>query len=545
MAYILSISYRNLGVSKKTAEDYFYYFIDNNISQEHIFFDQNKQTELAGTEMSNFLENYSKTQIDIVFYSKDYPEDTNCINEIKYLINKYQSLQKDKISIDNRLFIIQCDKKRIIDDYPSLNNNIFISDNIDHCQLKTKIFKLTNNILRISIFNKINSIWSDKLSKIKLSINPFDKEGYTTLINNQDNKLIEIIKGTKFYADISDFFKQSNILLLNGALSFGKSLLLKQLENDFKTITTQCYDVKVTDIEHIKSFDDLSVAIHTDLRKHSSLQFRNRYISDSEIRNKLNPNRRVANKIDLFLIFLKSEIIALGKSITLIVNLDNIERFCDINAFKELNENLILKENQDLYPSKDINLIIITRYWPSKISNTKFVKNILPLDYNDCYNLFYNLFHLEGVEDVDIPALISFILDLTNGTLWLLINLYSTYLSERLQGNILKPYSLLIEIIGDYKKILYKKNGELVEFLKKSQHFIIKEKIKNLELRKILSIENHMTQDEIEKFSSSKLLKFLGLIIPENINWDEYNKVNLSYIFLLHRQRLIEKIKSE
>jgi hypothetical protein len=287
----------------------------------------------------------------------------------------------------------------------------------------------------------------------------------------------------------------------------------------------------------------LAIAIHDDLRENSNLKFKSSHISNKEIEQRLNKSRRGANKIDLFLNFLQEEIIDIGTSITLIVNLDNIERFCDINVFLELHKNLVFKQNVNISIANDINLIIITRFWPSKISNTIFVKNILPLNLEDCQNLFNDLFIIEKINSNDISLLATFLHDSTNGMLWILVKIYTVYILERIDGNSSAPFLLLMEIISDFRKILHKNNGELEESIKKMQYFVLEKDLDDKELRKILYIEDTMDPHEIKNYSSSQLLKFLGLIIPENINWDEYNKSNMPDVIRLHRKKIIEKIR--
>ena len=259
------------------------------------------------------------------------------------------------------------------------------------------------------------------------------------------------------------------------------------------------------------------------------------------------------NKIDKFLDLLNNEIDETFKPITVVIYMDNIEKYCENNFFKELNSALILKEQNEkiLNNKKDINLIIISRFWPQKISKTKFVINIPPFSYEECFNLFHGLFQLEKINNKLIEKLVQQIHELTAGILWLIIRMYDRYIYERINGNIKSPCDIIYSILSDYEKIFFDENEVLISPLKNAQYYLHRQQEKKAidyekELESISKIKNQQTKDEIEDLGKINILKLLGMVTPQKITGHStYNKLNISYIFIVYNKEIINLIRTD
>jgi hypothetical protein len=541
MEYTVTISYANEGPSLKMALEYYNFLIEGNIDKDEIFFDQKHTEKIGASSMETFYKYFDDSKIDIVFFSKEYVRSDNCLKEFHRLKSKYLNLNNNGQNLNKRFWIIHCDNENIFTNYPSLNF-INVPDKPNHKIYKQQVLSAILELIPAS--SSFIEKWTKTLDSVKYEFTLGDSMKYKNLIDNIDIDILLAIKETNTYHEIHKIFSESNLLLINGAVEFGKSIYLKLLKNEFNLPEDNFHTINSIQLdEPIDSFDDFAYVIYYSLvNSYREIFFEIKH--PNQVKSRLLCNNNFHNKIDKLLKLLNEELSPQSEPLTFIINLDNIETFCGINLYDELDKYLILKErHENISTTGFVNLIFLSRFWPTKISSSKYLINIPLFDYNLCAAIFERLFELEAINNYDKLNISKFIHEATNGVLWLIMKLYSAYIFERLSNNSSSPFQILNTIMSDSSKLLFH-NRQLLEPIKKMRDYIYLKDLPEKDVLKILKLHNNLSQPEIDDLSKINIIKFLGLIIPSHMKeYTKYDQINLPYLVLIHREKIIELTK--
>ena len=288
---------------------------------------------------------------------------------------------------------------------------------------------------------------------------------------------------------INKALTEQGIIFIIGPIRFGKTFLLKILNDNLKSTYRLITDitVRVTN-KKIESRNDLYYAwfkkIATKIIRNSTPPIApvhqaalQPWIDDPEIFNIVLQKYRIPLEKGLLNSFIRildliPKILCLQLGYLIVFNLDDVQNHTSINAFKELCDDIKLfsdDENEDSCQS--IKLVIASRYMPN-IHTNKVIITFLPTLNLRAIQRLVMCFQAEM--DIELAAkFCDLIYKKTEGYAWFVMRFFQIYLEKRLTGDQQSPIDLGEDIFRNGEnwtsdKIFNKnRNSDFIEQLKK------------------------------------------------------------------------------